>query len=79
MVAADAEAAAASAIKEIGWLACRQAPMSKGCNSAPSKRRLTPGNVTSRLSASSGSVFAALTDEFSPTGLVAATYTGVRE
>jgi len=43
----------ASAISERGWRAWRQATISKGCNSAPSNIRLTPGRATSLVFASS--------------------------
>ena len=68
----------ASAISERGWRAWRQATISKGCNSAPSNIRLTPGRATSLVFASSWSDFAAGVDGCSSEmDLVAASYTGV--
>lgn len=69
----DEEAVAASAINEMGWRACRQEPISNGCNSKPSKRRLTPGRTTSLMSVSPGSAFIVAASSI---GLMAASYTG---
>ena len=60
MNGAYVEAAAASIIKDIGWQAWRQAPISNGSNLEPSKIRLTPRRIASLLSISSGSVFIVL-------------------
>ena len=78
LIAEAAEAEEASATKQTGWRACRQAPMSNGRNSDPSKRRLTPGSIPSLPSPSSDSIFPVLTRGDSSIGLVAASYTGVR-
>lgn len=57
---AEAEADEASAIKETGWRAWRQALISNGCNSDPSKRRFRPGRITSLLSDSLVSILVVL-------------------
>lgn len=65
-------------MSDIGWRACKQAPISKGCNSEPSKRRFTPGSITSLPSASSSSAFIAVVEAASSSGLMAASQTGAR-